>query len=207
MQTQRIFLGADMGTIAPQAEPTDARDQQAIKDSLAALGKHWGLLLTFGLVSVVIGLIALIWPSGTVVVFAIFFGAWLLVSGIFQLVESFSSTHAGASRVMLAISGVCGIILGLLCFRGADQSVQILGLLLGLGMLLRGILTLVAGVESNAGGRGIVIFAGAILAVGGIVVLVWPSITLIALAVLIGCWFLVFGAIEVIGALRIRKFV
>lgn len=195
-----------MSTATPQTEPTDAQGQQAIKEALIALGKHWGLLLTFGLVSVVIGLIALIWPAGTVVVFAVFFGAWLLVSGIFQLVESFSSTHAGASRIMLAISGVCGIILGLLCFRGADQSVEILGLLLGLGMLLRGILTLVAGIESNANGRGIVIFAGAILAIGGVVVLVWPSITLTALAVLIGCWFLMFGVIEIIGALRIRKF-
>ena len=195
-----------MSTTAPQTDPTDAQEQQAIKAALAALGKHWGLLATFGILSVLIGLIALIWPSGTVVVFAVFFGAWLLVSGIFQLVESFSATHAGASRVMLAISGVCGIILGLLCFRGADQSVQILGLLLGLGMLLRGILTLVAGIESNADGRGIVILAGAILAVGGIVVLVWPGITLTVLAVLIGSWFLMFGVIEIIGALRIRKF-
>lgn len=177
-----------------------------VSNGLAAVGRHWGLLLVFGILSLAIGVIALVWPGKTVVVFAIFFGAWLLVSGIFQVIEAFSSGLDGGARAMYAISGVCGIILGLMCFRGALQAAEIFALLLGLAWLIRGVLTFVTGLTAKGtSGRGWVIFGGVVLFLGGVVILVWPAISLVTLALVAGIWLIVFGVVEIIGAFQVRK--
>jgi uncharacterized membrane protein HdeD (DUF308 family) len=53
--------------------------------------------------------------------------------------------------------------------------------------------------------RGWVIFMGVLSLVAGIVVLVWPDITLQALVWLVGLWLVVLGVIEVIGSFQLRK--
>ncbi len=184
----------------------DGDPDTALGAALASAGRHWGLLLLFGLVSVVVGIIMLVWPGKTLVVFAVFFGAWLLVSGIFQVIEAFAHGLDGGSRAMLAISGVCGIILGLMCFRGVLQSLEILALLLGLAWIIRGVLTFVTGLSAKgAQGRGWVIFGGVVLFLGGVVILVWPGISLLTLTIVAGAWVLVFGLVEVFAAFQVRK--
>jgi uncharacterized membrane protein HdeD (DUF308 family) len=184
----------------------DLEFDSTLSNGLAAMGRHWGLLLVFGILSVIVGVIALIWPGKTVLVFAVFFGAWLLVSGIFQVVEAFSHGLDGGARAMYAISGACGIILGLMCFRGALQAAEIFALLLGLAWLIRGVLTFVAGLTAKGSpGRGWVIFGGIVLFVGGIVIFVWPAISLVTLTIVAGAWLIVFGLIEIFGAFQARK--
>ncbi|HEY7859344.1 MAG TPA: HdeD family acid-resistance protein [Candidatus Nanopelagicales bacterium] len=177
-----------------------------IPESLATMGRHWGLVLTFGILSVLVGLVALIWPGITFQVFAVFFGAWLFVSGIFQLVQSFAGDASGGGRVLLAISGVCGIVLGLLCFRSAMHAAYILTLLIGIGWIIRGVMTFIAGISSaGAPGRGWTIFSGILLFIGGIVVLEWPINSAVTLAVVAGIFIILFGIMEIMGALRLRK--
>ncbi len=178
----------------------------SVGNTLAAVGRHWGLLLFFGTISVLVGVVMVVWPGKTVLVIAVFFGAWLLVSGIFQVIEAFSHGLDGGARALYAISGVCGIILGLLCFRSAWQAAEILALLLGLAWIIRGTLTFVTGVSlKGAGGRGWVIFGGILLFLGGVMVLVWPTILLPTLALIAGIWLVVFGIVEIIGAFEVRK--
>ena len=44
---------------------------------------HWGLLVVLGVLSVILGLLAIVYPGATIVTVSIFFAAWLFVSGIF----------------------------------------------------------------------------------------------------------------------------
>ena len=68
---------------------TTPSPQQMQDNLLAQVGKHWGIALTLGIVSLIIGLIALIWPAATIVVIAILLAIWLLVSGVFEIVAAF----------------------------------------------------------------------------------------------------------------------
>jgi uncharacterized membrane protein HdeD (DUF308 family) len=54
-------------------------------------------------------------------------------------------------------------------------------------------------------GRGWTIFMGLLSVVAGVVVLVYPGISLVTLAVVLGVWLLVFGAMEVGLAFRLRS--
>jgi uncharacterized membrane protein HdeD (DUF308 family) len=54
-------------------------------------------------------------------------------------------------------------------------------------------------------GRGWTIFMGLLSIVAGIVVLVYPAISLATLAIVLGFWLLVFGVMEIVLAFRLRS--
>lgn len=62
-------------------------DAEVDNDFLAAIGRSWWLLLLGGLISVGVGVIALVWPAVTIVVVAILFAIYLIISGIFEIID------------------------------------------------------------------------------------------------------------------------
>lgn len=198
---------SDMSAFSTPASPQLDPDGSDVSDLLHRLGKNWGLFLAFGIISVIVGLVMVIWPQITVGIVAILLGAWLLVSGVFSLVSSFSRSEADtATRVMMGVVGVLSILLGVLCFRSIFQAVEILALFVGIGWLLRGIFDFVGGLQAKGeSGRGLTIFLGILGIVAGVVVLIWPGITLVALAWVSGVWLVILGIIWIIGSFQLKK--
>jgi uncharacterized membrane protein HdeD (DUF308 family) len=184
--------------------PPDADD--GVAAAVAAIGRAWWVALAVGVISVLVGILAVAWPSATVLVVAVLFAVWLIVSGIFQLARSFSHGLSGGNRAMLIISGILSIILGLLALRGAFQAVEILAIFIAIGFLFRGFITLLLGIEGKGQeGRGWNIFFGILAIIGGIIVLEWPGITVVVLAWVTGIWLIVLGIFEIFAGFRLRK--
>jgi uncharacterized membrane protein HdeD (DUF308 family) len=174
------------------------------ESGLAAIGKHWGLVLTLGIVSVLIGIMALVWPGVTILVVAILLAAYLIVSGIFQIVRGFSRGLSGGMRALLFISGALSLILGLIAISGVWRSVEILAIFIGIAFLFRGFGLLFESAEGG-GSRGWNIFGGIVMLIGGFVVLVWPGISLVTLAWVAGIWLIIGGIFEIIAAFKLRS--
>jgi uncharacterized membrane protein HdeD (DUF308 family) len=174
------------------------------ESSLAAIGDHWGVVLFLGITSVVIGVIAVAWPLATIVVIAVLLAIWLIVSGIFQIVRGFSRGLSGGMRALLFIGGGLSLILGLMALGGLFRAVEILAIFIGIAFLFRGFGTLFLGAEQKEG-RGWNIFGGIIMLIGGMVVLVWPGISLATLAWVTGIWLIVSGLFEIVAAFRLKK--
>jgi len=174
------------------------------ESGLAAIGRHWGLVLALGITSIIVGIIAVVWPGATIVVIAILVAAWLIVSGIFQIVRGFSRGLSGGMRALLFISGLLSLVLGLFAISGVWRSVEILAIFIGIGFLFRGFGMLFESAESSAG-RGWSIFGGIVMLIGGFVVLVWPGISLLTLAWVAGIWLVVGGIFEIIAAFKLRS--
>lgn len=78
-----------------------------IADVLAGIGRHWGWVLLFGIVTVLAGVTVLVWPGRTIVVVAVLFGIQLVVAGFFRFVSAFAIEDVtGGTRVLLALLGV-----------------------------------------------------------------------------------------------------
>ena len=87
------------------------------------------------------------WPAITIIVAAIFFGAYLLVTGIAQVVFAFSLHVSAGGRVLLFISGAAALILAVLCFRSLQQSILLLAIWIGIGFIFRGVATAVSAIS------------------------------------------------------------
>jgi uncharacterized membrane protein HdeD (DUF308 family) len=174
---------------------------------MAGLGRHWGWVLAFGIITLAVGVVVLIWPGRTLVVVAVLFGIQLIVMGIFRFVAAFAAGDVGGgTRVLYALLGVLSLIIGLYALRHVLITLLALALLLGIFWIVSGAVELFnALAHREVPHRGWVIFMGILSIVAGIVVLVYPGISLLTLAIVLSIWLLIYGVMEIVIAFRIRS--
>jgi uncharacterized membrane protein HdeD (DUF308 family) len=176
-------------------------------DVVARVGRHWGWVLAFGIITLLIGIAVLVWPGHTLVAIAVLFGIQLIVLGIFRFVGAFASDDlTGGTRVLFALLGVLSLIIGLYALRHVLITLLALALLLGIFWIVSGaveVFTALSHREMRHRGWNVVM--GVVSVLAGIVVLVYPGISLLVLAVVLGIWLIVFGAMQIAVAFRIRS--
>jgi uncharacterized membrane protein HdeD (DUF308 family) len=166
----------------------------------------WKSVLLSGVLSLVLGVLVLAWPAKTILVAAIFFGAYLLVTGISQVFHAFTLHVSAGGRVMLFISGAAALILAVLCFRSLQNSILLLAIWIGIGFIFRGVATAVSAIsDPETPGRGWEIFVGVISLIAGLVVMGSPFESLATLTIVVGVWLIVIGVFEVVASFGIRK--
>ncbi|WP_378729725.1 HdeD family acid-resistance protein [Nocardia brasiliensis] len=166
----------------------------------------WQTVLVTGLLSVVLGVIILIWPGPTLLAAGVLFGIYLVVSGFLQLMAAFGFPSSTGVRVLAFISGVLSIAIGIFCFRDELTSILLLAIWIGIGWLFRGVSVVVMSLsEPTMPGRGWNIFFGVITVIAGVVLIAWPLESVATLAVVVGVWLIVLGIMEVIVAFGVRK--
>ncbi|MFE0104899.1 HdeD family acid-resistance protein [Streptomyces sp. NPDC059009] len=166
----------------------------------------WQVILLAGIASLVLGVLVLVWPGASLLVAGVFFGIYLVVSGIAQLASAFGTHVSTGLRVLAFISGALSILLGLLCFRGALQSILLLALWIGIGWLFRGIAqTIAAASDPHMPARGWQVFMGVISFLAGVVLITSPFDSVAVLTLLAGCWLVALGVTEIITAFQVRS--
>lgn len=172
----------------------------------AMLQHLWKSALVSGILAVILGILVLAWPGKTIVIAAIFFGAYLLVTGIAQVIFAFSLHVSAGGRVLLFISGAAALILAVLCFRSLQESILLLAIWIGVGFIFRGVATAVSAIsDPTLPGRAWEIFIGVISLVAGVVMLASPFESIATLTVVVGIWLIVIGVFEAVSAFGIRK--
>ncbi len=168
------------------------------------LADHWGLAVVMGVISIVIGLLAMFYPGATIVTVAIFFAAWLFVSGIYEVVTSFTRDGDTGMRVLHALIGVLSIIVGFALLRTPFQSVEVFIFVLGIFWLVQGVMTFIAAFSVKQG-RNWRIFAGILGVLAGIVILVYPITSALTLAFIGGIWLVILGIVQIVAGFRLRS--
>jgi uncharacterized membrane protein HdeD (DUF308 family) len=176
-------------------------------DMVAGLGRHWGWVLAFGIITLAVGVVVLTWPGRTLIMVAVLFGIQLIVMGIFRFVAAFAAGDVGGgTRVLYALLGVLSLIIGLYALRHVLITLLALALLLGIFWIVSGAVELFnALAHREVPNRGWTIFMGILSILAGIVVLVYPSISLVTLAVVLSIWLLIYGVMEIVLAFRVRS--
>ena len=168
-----------------------------------AAAKTWQATLFLGVVTLILGLIVSIHPSGSLNVIAVLLGVLTIISGIFHLVRVFGIGEA--HRVWLGVSGLLLVVVGVLLIRHLDLTVAVIGLIVGITWIVQGLSAVAAGFAGRPGeGRGWWIFFGFVSLLAGIVVTAVPVKSVTALAVLLGIWFVILGLCEIIAAFILR---
>ena len=187
-------------TVVVEDTSISPAEQKALLDRI---GRAWWVVLLLGIISLIVGVVVLVRPFTAVNVAAIIFGIWLLVSGVIQLAQAFDKQLETISRVLNAITGVIGIVLGLICLDSAEDRIALLTLFIGIWWIMRGIVQIAVGASDQGGG--VVIFLGILGIIAGGVVLIWPIASLTVLTLVVGIWLVVLGIFEIIASFRVRS--
>ena len=174
---------------------------------IGRLGRHWGWVFAYGLLTLIAGIAVLAWPSETLLVLAVLFGIQLIISGIFRFVGALATDDlTGGTRVLLALLGVLSIIVGLWAVRHVLLTLLALIVFLGIFWIVNGaieIFTALAHREMPQ--RGWTVAMGVLSVLAGIIVLAYPGLSLYGLAIILGIWLLIFGVMEMAAAFRLRS--
>jgi uncharacterized membrane protein HdeD (DUF308 family) len=101
---------------------------------------------------------------------------------------------------LLLAEGVIGVGVGVLVLAYPDPSLNALSVILGIYLLVGGVLGIVQTVsDTDRGPTGILL--GILALIAGVVVIRHPSQSLVAVALAIGLWFMVAGALDLARAI------
>jgi uncharacterized membrane protein HdeD (DUF308 family) len=176
-------------------------------DILQLIGRSWGWVLAFGVATLVLGILVILQPKATIYGFALLLGIWLFVSGLFRIVMAIADDRdSGDVRVLPAMLGLLSVIIGVFFLRHTYETVATLTFLLGLFWIVGGIIEFFSA-YSHKGmpGRGFRLVMGVLGVAAGIVTLAVPAITLHVLVVVMGIWLMLYGLLQIVTSLTIRK--
>jgi uncharacterized membrane protein HdeD (DUF308 family) len=163
----------------------------------------WQAGLFLGVVTLILGIIVALHPSGSLNVVAVLLGILMIVSGLFHLIRVFDRREA--HRIWLGIAGLLFIVIGVVLIRHLHLTRAIIGLVIGITWIVQGVTALIGGIAGGVReGRGWWIFFGIVSLAAGIVVTATPASSVNVLATLLGIWFIVMGIFEIIGGFLIR---
>jgi uncharacterized membrane protein HdeD (DUF308 family) len=168
----------------------------------------WKSRLALGLVALALGVVVLVWPGPSILVAAVLFGLFLVLSGIIELAFALTLDVSVGNRILLLISGALSLILGVLAFRhfGQGYAVLLLAIWIGVAFIFQGVTELTLAISHREiPGRGWLVFGGILAMLAGIVVLGWPFDSIVVLALVTGIWLVIIGIARIISAFRTRK--
>ena len=176
--------------------PPDAEDVRVAHTS-------GGVLIAAGVITFIVGLIAVFYPDITLLALAILGGLNLFVLGIVGLVEGLFRGTSG-SRVLSAVLGLLAIIAGLVLIRRPGESLLAFVLIFGVWFVVSATVQFVRGIFESEG-RGIRLVVALVEFVFGVLILALPKLSLGTLAVLTGIAFAIRGVGLVATGVELRR--
>lgn len=158
---------------------------------------RWTLGL-YGVLSIVFGVLIVVWPGISLYTLVILFGAFALVRGVIGLVAAVRSGST-PGRAWLVFNSVLGIAVGAIVFWRTDMSALALLYVIGAYAIALGVITLfgsyVLPFQSSAD-RILLALSGCVGIVFGIVMFAKPGDGAIVLLALIAAYAIILGITE-----------
>jgi uncharacterized membrane protein HdeD (DUF308 family) len=158
---------------------TPSPEPAALPTTISILALHRGQLIAVSIAGIILGLIGLFFPTGTLLFIAIVFGIFLVASGIFRINAALITHNLPAGiRWLSAILGLLIVAAGVICLADPFQSLIVLAYLIGIGWIAAGISDVMAAIQGSIHPRWFGWVAGLIAVLGGIVMFVLPALGL-----------------------------
>jgi len=163
-------------------------------------------LLVRGVVGIVAGILAFLWPVLTITVLVVLFGAYAFIDGVTNLIIGFRRTPDGGRPWATLFQGIIGIAAGVLTFLFPPVAALVLIFWIGAWAVVTGVLEVIAAVKlrKDVKGEWLLALSGILSVVFGVVLFVFPAMGLVAIAWILGSYAAASGIIVAVLAIRMR---
>jgi uncharacterized membrane protein HdeD (DUF308 family) len=174
---------------------------------IETLKRHWWVPVIRGIAAIVFGVIAFAYPGLTVAMLVLFFGAWVLVDGVFRVVGAIGHRAFDKEWGFDLIIGIVGIIIGFLTFHAPQITALALIIYIAAWALMIGAteIALAIKLRREIKGEWFLILMGLVSIVFAVMLLWNPLPGALALVWLIGSYAIVFGILGIILGFRLRS--
>jgi uncharacterized membrane protein HdeD (DUF308 family) len=173
------------------------QDTFANRPLLRSMAQHWWLTLLRGIAAVLFGILALVWPGITALSLVLLWGAYTFADGIFSLGAAIMGAGGATTgqRWWLAITGVLGILAGLVAFFAPVLTGGILLIFIAIWAIAIGVMAIVGAIQlrKEMDGEWLLILSGIIAIVFGVLMFMQPVAGALAVVWMIATFAIIFG--------------
>ena len=172
---------------------------------LRLLAKNWWMLVLRGILAIIFGILALVWPTPTLRVLVLFFGVYALVDGLFTLISALG-TRRDVPWWWVLLEGIFGIAAGVATFVWPNITALVLLILIAAWAVITGLFEILAAIElrKKIEGEGWLILGGVLSIIFGVVLFLQPGSGALAVIWLIGAYTIIFGIFLIAMGFRLR---
>jgi uncharacterized membrane protein HdeD (DUF308 family) len=177
------------------------------RSAVQTLVQNWWLFTLRGIIGIIFGCIAVIFPGPTMLSLVIFFSAYMLVDGIAGIISAVRAIRRKEDRWgLLIFEGLLDIAVGVLAFLWPGITVVAFVWLIAAWAIVTGGLMTAAGLRLNIDhGRWWLVLGGLLSLAYGVLLIIAPLIGAIVLTWWIGAYALAFGIALVIFSFKLRS--
>ena len=166
----------------------------------------WKMLVVRGVIGMVFGILAIVWPLETATALALLWGFWALFDGIGLLAAAFRPEARG-SRIWLVLMGVIALVAAFFAIFSPGVAAKALTWILGIWLIVRGVFELIGAFtrKLTTTPRWLILLSAAFSILLGILFAANPGAAVVGIAVFLGVVALMWGAVFVLGGLAARR--
>jgi uncharacterized membrane protein HdeD (DUF308 family) len=174
---------------------------------IETLKRNWWVSVIRGVAAIVFGVIAFAYPGLTVATLVLFFGAWVLIDGVFRVIGAIGHQASDPEWGFHLIIGIIGIIIGFLTFHAPQTTALALIIYIAAWALMIGATEIALAIKLRREIRGewFLILMGLASIVFAVMLLWNPVPGALALVWLIGSYAIVFGILGIFFGFRLRS--
>ena len=188
-------------------------DETILPRSVADILTHnWWALAWRGVFALLVGVLVFFWPSISLVMLVMMFGAYALLDGIFALACAIEKATDKTSERKppwwpMLLQGVVGIAAALLTFVWPGITALVLLYLIAAWAIITGIFQIVQAIRlrKEIEGEWLLVLGGIASVVFGLLLEIFPGAGALAVVWLIGTYSMVFGILLLFLAFRLRQ--
>ncbi len=172
---------------------------------IAILAERWWALAIRGLAAIIFGILTFVFPGLSVYALVILFGAWAFADGIFNVIAAVRRA-GGKSWGWMLFEGLASIAAGVVTFFWPGLTAFALLMVIAAWSFATGIAEIVAAIRLRKFIRNewLLGLAGVLSVVFGLLLFAYPGAGALALVFWIGAFAIVFGALLIALAFRLR---
>jgi uncharacterized membrane protein HdeD (DUF308 family) len=173
---------------------------------IETLKRHWWVPVIRGIAAIAFGIIAFVYPGLTIATLVLFFGAWVLIDGIFRIVGAIGHRASDSDWGWQLVIGLLGIVVGLLTFHAPQITALALVIYIAAWALMIGASEIAAAVKlrREIKGEWFLILMG-LASIIFAVLLLWNPVAGAAAVIWLIAWYaVVLGVLAIFFGFRLR---
>ena len=195
MADSHAQIGVDLGASAPGL--------------LSSLAENWWLLLLRGIAAIAFGVLAFFWPGLTLVALTLLWGAYALTDGVIAIWAAFNASGGDVGpRWWLGLSGVAGILAGVVTFYYTGTTTLVLLMFIAVWAIIIGVLQIWGAIvlRKVLQQEWLLILNGVLSIVFGAILFAQPGAGALALVWMIAWYAIFFGCLYIALAFRLKQY-
>jgi uncharacterized membrane protein HdeD (DUF308 family) len=171
------------------------------------LSRNWWMFALRGVVAIAFGVLALAWPALTLLGLVALFAAFALLNGAASVVGALQNRSGDEHWWLALLLGLVSLGAGVIAIVSPGLTALVLVLLMAANAIVTGVLDIALAIRLRRAIRGewVLILAGVVSIVFGVLVFLFPGAGALALVWLISVYAIASGILLLAAAWRLRR--